>query len=1597
MKKKRIWKEMASAVLAASMIVTMFPNIPVSARDSAEPQNVKSPWESDWQENDPASITDKYQIYPVPQKITYPQGDTFTIADTVNVVAGEGVDAASKDYLAEVLNEYGREETYSDVTGEGNDIILGIRGSQDEADQWFENQDLDGSLFENNDAYALYAKDGDIVILGADTDGVFYGVATLKMMFSSFAGEKFLPVEIQDYSSIDARGFIEGFYGGWNHEQRKSLMKFTKDVKMNLYVYASKTDPYHTGKWSEFYPKDTIDQFKELIEIQNQTKCEFSWSVHLTAMLNGITEPNAEYEARKEKLKAKFDQLYDIGVRRFCILNDDFGAGSNEMVVKLVNDLNKEYIQPKGCKPIIYCPKGYNNAWANKAELDAMKGFDDDVLIFWTGLDVNSPFEQSAIDFVINNTGHSPVFWVNYPCNEHAKSGIFLGSSSHYIRDNITGLAGAVSNPIFFAEADKVALFQLASYFWNVNDYSSHTEEVWEQCFKYLQPEVYDAYLTIARNVSNCPGSGRVPQGFEESLYIKEELESVEKKITDNTLTVDDKELGALIAEFAHMQTAVADFMENCNNSALVQELSNPGNTKGGEGWLEALSNVAKAGEELLRAEVELLKENPDTGIVWEKFASASAEMNQYNNRVYQFPDGASRPNVKSGSKRLVPFVEACMEDVKAAIDEILAEGNEEIPADRIYTNMDEYAQYPLTIEDKEYGVRGIGKVTLEPGQYIGMKKKDIAKISSFLLQGEGVEGLTLEYSLRGDKWTKAKAGELSESVLARYVRLRNDSDKDKEIRLHKLAVVIENLEQKMSLESTNMGELQAGTWDMMFDGDETTYAWTNRAQKTGDYLTIDLGKVKEINDVTFVTADGNPRIYNAKVSISKDNKEFTQISTFADNGVIRPPYRDYACDAGGKEGRYVRLEVTAPIGWYLKIHEIYVNKDEQETETANANPITTNTNGDVKAVNDKDLSSVFQVAAAKDGAYLDYQITDNVNVEQFTIMQGSSSNANVSIEKADGTVENLGQLTNATQTFGGWDGDIYAIHLDFEQDSNVQINEILVKYGEDTSGDVGEAVENIYLDSNVEDSKDTVNLALKQPVEVSGIETPNVKPESAVDGDLNTKWDSGYLKGNGAVSPQWIIVDLGGYTNLISQINMKYYNKVYPTNYEIQISNDKTKWITLDTITKEDNGPTYPTDSVTLDVPVQARYVRLLFHSINANAAGNAIGLREVEVNGVRRHAPMEYVSVEEFEDQKIDVNGTVEMPKLVKASIQAENDESAADVQVIPVWEPESVDTSVEGRTSVVSELPYTYNLVNTKGLQAQFDVIVGDEQTEPSGVSTAVLEYAIELAKTADTDKVVDSVRKRFEKALNHAKEVLDAVKAGDTSVTQADIDESWKALIEAMQYLSFKQGDKTDLKKVILFTESLKLEEYLENGKQEFTKALAEAKAVLEDQDAMQDEVDSAWKELLLAASKLQKIPDKSALEELISLAETFRAVDYEEKDFAAMRTALAEAKEVIADENATQEMVDTSVAELEGAIARLTSGEKKQPSENSGRTVVNADTSAVVHTADKENAVFNSGKDKIKSAKTGDSQAAATMAGLMALAAAAVIAVKRKQR
>ena len=101
-----------------------------------------------------------------------------------------------------------------------------------------------------------------------------------------------------------------------------------------------------------------------------------------------------------------------------------------------------------------------------------------------------------------------------------------------------------------------------------------------------------------------------------------------------------------------------------------------------------------------------------------------------------------------------------------------------------------------------------------------------------------------------------------------------------------------------------------------------------------------------------------------------------------------------------------------------------------------------------------------------------------------------------------------------------------------------------------------------------------------------------------------------------------------------------------------------------------------------------------------------------------------------------------------------------------------------------------------------------------------------------------------------------------------MTQSDVDTAWSNLIKAMQYLEFKKGDKTDLEKVIALADEINnsLDSYLDAGKDAFTTALAEAKDVYADGNAMQDDVDAAWRTLMNAMAELRLRPSKDLLED-----------------------------------------------------------------------------------------------------------------------------------
>lgn len=210
------------------------------------------------------------------------------------------------------------------------------------------------------------------------------------------------------------------------------------------------------------------------------------------------------------------------------------------------------------------------------------------------------------------------------------------------------------------------------------------------------------------------------------------------------------------------------------------------------------------------------------------------------------------------------------------------------------------------------------------------------------------------------------------------------------------------------------------------------------------------------------------------------------------------------------------------------------------------------------------------------------------------------------------------------------------------------------------------------------------------------------------------------------------------------------------------------------------------------------------------------------------------------------------------------------------------------------------------------------------QQESLSTAVLEKMIELAKKADTEGVIPIVVSEYETRLANAENLVARVEAGDTSVTQDMIDESWNSLMEILQYLEFKQGDKRDLESAIEFAEGLDMNDYEDNEKKTvFLEALEAAKAVRDDENAMQKEITAAWKALIKASSELnRKMADMTDLKKVIAWMETLDLDKYLEAGQQEFKEALEAAKATAENILATQTEVDDAWKALMDAGSAL---------------------------------------------------------------------------
>lgn len=238
--------------------------------------------------------------------------------------------------------------------------------------------------------------------------------------------------------------------------------------------------------------------------------------------------------------------------------------------------------------------------------------------------------------------------------------------------------------------------------------------------------------------------------------------------------------------------------------------------------------------------------------------------------------------------------------------------------------------------------------------------------------------------------------------------------------------------------------------------------------------------------------------------------------------------------------------------------------------------------------------------------------------------------------------------------------------------------------------------------------------------------------------------------------------------------------------------------------------------------------------------------------------------------------------------------------------------------------------------------------------------------------------------FAEALKAAENVLN-----NENALQEEIDAAHTALQNAMNALVKKpQANKTKLERLV--KEAGKYEERLENYIPEtaegFVAALAGAREILANDEATQEQVDSAYRVLQNAIFNLREIPSKDKLEELLNKVEGMDLNLYTESSANAVRNAYQAALTVMKNDDASQKDIDSAVKQLQNAVSALVAKEDSANANGAGGQSGN----------NTEQKAENKDSEK-RAAKTADASNAAVpvIAGVLAILAVCVIWKKKR--
>ncbi len=414
----------------------------------------------------------------------------------------------------------------------------------------------------------------------------------------------------------------------------------------------------------------------------------------------------------------------------------------------------------------------------------------------------------------------------------------------------------------------------------------------------------------------------------------------------------------------------------------------------------------------------------------------------------------------------------------------------------------------------------------------------------------------------------------------------------------------------------------------------------------------------------------------------------------------------------------------------------------------------------------------------------------------------------------------------------------------------------------------------------------------------------------AAIDGNLNTWWHTNYVGGDtcsGSGTNHWIAIDFGKEETFDSiDYTGRGGSNGDVSKYNLYVKDENGEWQLL--ISQGEFNPSNAVNSITFDEPVTtsgikfellqtvggfgaAKEIQAYISNLPADAADvkaaytaakevfDTVDSKDYTEDSYQAYADA-YADLKALNDLAED--GETVMQFVLDDVVKAVNDAYGALVEDSDKPEPQPVskktleyflnqakgyveDGTVSGLVESIQQMfadaiekgeavMADEDATREEVLDAAKDLMLAIHALNMKAADKTDLEMALELTELIDLSKYVEAGQAEY----LAAKEAAEAVMA-DGDAMQAETDEAWSRLVEAMNALRLK-ADKSVLQDLISQMEGLDLSAYTEESVTMFRAALASANSILTDAALSVDDqakVDEAVKTLQAAYDSLEK--------------------------------------------------------------------------------------------------------------------------------------------